>query len=176
VEDETTSGRFKRLVSLLKGSSSEPVKLELGGTSPKPKQTAAAVQGERVPGNYYVVEFLIKVPLRNTVQFGFPKVAIRNITSGQKSWGSKIDLCWPNPEKPHVDWIDDPEHGFGARTIERPEDALGAEGIIGGNPYRFERILDIGKNQVVYALYNPVNQTRLAFGFDRGSFELGYVK
>jgi hypothetical protein len=74
-----------------------------------------------------------------------------------------------------IDWVDDPERGIGARHIERPEDMLGAEGMLQVHRFRFERILDLGNNVVVYALFNPDKQMRMAYGFNRDAVEPGYV-
>ncbi len=40
----------------------------------------------------------------------------------------------------------------------------------------FERVFDLGRNQVVYALYCPTHNFRMAYGFDRLIFEPTYVK
>jgi hypothetical protein len=46
-------------------------------------------------------------------------------------------------------------------------DPAGVEGLFGGKRYRFEKILDAGKNQVVYRLICDEDQTRIAYGFPR---------
>lgn len=47
---------------------------------------------------------------------------------------------------------------------------LGAEGVIGRKLYRFKKVLETGKNVIVYALFNPETRTRGAYGFDRRIF------
>ena len=48
--------------------------------------------------------------------------------------------------------------------------------MIGGKLMHFERVFDLGRNQVVYALYCPTHNFRMAYGFDRLIFEPTYVK
>lgn len=87
-----------------------------------------------------------------------------------------MEWSWPDPSKARVPWIDDNQRGLTRRTLASVEDVLGAEGTIGGKLIRFERILDLGHNQVVYALYCPTENFRMAYGFDRLIVEPTYVK
>jgi hypothetical protein len=48
--------------------------------------------------------------------------------------------------------------------------------MIGDMRLRFEKVLDLGQNQIVYALYCPEKNIRLAYGFDRLIFEPTYKK
>jgi hypothetical protein len=130
---------------------------------------------EPYPGNFYGFPFFIRLRMGERVLDGYPKVPIRDTTTGETKWGSRMEWSFPGPDKMQVDWVDDPERGLNKRTIEHPEDALGSEGRLGDDmQVRFERILTIGKNQVVYALYCPAKGIRLAYGFDRKAFEPGY--
>ena len=85
--------------------------------------------------------------------------------------GSRLDWSWPDPAKCRVPWIDDEKLGFISRMLARPEDALGTEGRIGDMNLSFEKILDLGQNQVVYALHCPEKNIRLAYGFARAIFK-----
>jgi hypothetical protein len=78
--------------------------------------------------------------------------------------------------KLRIDWIDDERRGLTNRKLAKPEDALGAEGRIGDMHLRFERILDLGRNQVVFALYCPEKNIRLAYGFARAIFDPTYKR
>jgi hypothetical protein len=82
----------------------------------------------------------------------------------------------PNPAKARATWIDDEQRGIASRTLTNVEDVLGAEGKIGDMHLRFEKVLDLGQNQVVYALFCPEKNIRLAYGFDRRVFEPTYKK
>jgi hypothetical protein len=132
--------------------------------------------GELYPGRFFSFELFIALELGDTVHLGYPKVPFRDISTGVVRWISPVEWSWPDPKKARMKWIDDPERGIGARTLERVEDVLGAEGMLGERFCRFERVLEVGQNQVVYALYCPKMDARLAYGFDRSIFEPGYVK
>ena len=67
-------------------------------------------------------------------------------------------------------WIDDPEKGLSRRPLTAPDHWLGGERTIGGRRYRFKEILDLGKNQVVYSLFNPDTGARIAYGFSWAIF------
>ena len=123
----------------------------------------------RVPGNFYVFEFFIEVQLDDAEHLGCPCSAIE--TDDGIRWGSKIEWVVPDPSKPRARWVDGLRNGLTSRTLKSPEDALGAEGTIGDMHVRFESILDAGKNQIVYALYCPERDIRMAFGFARSMFE-----
>jgi hypothetical protein len=122
-------------------------------------------------GNFYSFEFFIELKINDVAHIGYPKFAVRDITTGAVRWGSKLDWSWPNPAKLRAAWMDDEQRGFTNRTLQKPEDAVGAEGRIGDMHLRFERILEFGQNQIVYALYCPEKNIRLAYGFDRTIFE-----
>jgi hypothetical protein len=127
---------------------------------------------ERVPGNYYSFEMFIEITTRGVTHLGYPKQAIRDIgkTSPVIRWGSSLKLSWPNPAVPRAPWIDVPNKGLAGRILASPEDILGAEGMLGNKLYRFHQILNVGKNQVVFSLFCPENQTRIAYGFSRDMF------
>jgi hypothetical protein len=127
---------------------------------------------ELVPGTYYFFEMFIEVEINRVTHLGYPKQAIRDTgtTPPLIRWGSPLKLSWPNPAIPRVPWIDVSTKGFSGRTITSPEEVLGAEGMVGDKTYRFDQILDAGKNQVVFSLFCLENQTRTAFGFSRDMF------
>jgi hypothetical protein len=129
-----------------------------------------------VPGNFLSFEFFIELKVGDRVHLGYPKIPVRNTTTKLVRWGSNVEWAWPNPSKARVPWIDDDQRGVTHRTLASVEDVLGAEGMIGGKLMRFERILDLGRNQIVYALYCPTHNFRMAYGFDRLIFEPTYVK
>lgn len=128
-----------------------------------------------VPGNYYSFEMFIEIAIGGKTYLGYPKLAIRDIgkTPPVIRWGSSPKLAWPNPAIPRAPWIDVPNKGLGGRTITSPEDVLGAEGMVGNKRCRFEQILEVGKNQVVFSLFCPQDQTRIAYGFSRDMFLSG---
>jgi hypothetical protein len=127
-----------------------------------------------VPGNYFSFELFIEITIGGTTHLGYPKRAIRDV--GKRPpvvvWGSPAQLVWPNPAILRVPWIDDPKRGLTGRAMTSPEDFLGAEGTLGDKRYRFEKILDAGKNQVVYSLFCDQNRTRIAYGFSRDLFKV----
>jgi hypothetical protein len=129
---------------------------------------------ERVPGNYYFFEFLIEITIAGTTHLGYPKRAILDVgeTPPVVVWGSPLNLAYPHPSILRAPWIDDPKRGLTGRAMTYPEDLLGAEGTVGDKRYRFEKILDAGKNQVVYSLFCDQNGTRIAYGFSRKLFKV----
>jgi len=130
---------------------------------------------ELVPGNYYFFELFIEIEINGATHLGYPKRAIRDMGTNPPlvRWGSPMNLCWPDPKIPRVKWMDVPTKGLSGRTITSPEDVLGAEGMVGDKTYRFEQILDMGKNVVVFSLSCPENHTRTAYGFSRDMFQSG---
>lgn len=136
-------------------------------TTPAP--AAPAKTKDLVPGNFYSFEFFLEIPVAGQFHAGVPTVCIR--TPEGTRWGSHVEWCWPDPSKRHIRWVDDPVRGISSRTLASPEDILGAEGSIGDMRLRFERILDWGKNQIVYALYCPEKNIRLAYGFSVDLFK-----
>jgi hypothetical protein len=131
------------------------------------KAPAPARPAELIPGNFFQFEFFIELPIGERLLLGLPKICIRNTQTQEISWGSKLEWAWPNPAKSRVRWTDDGERGVNRKTLENPEDILGAEGSLGDMRLRFERILHLGNNQIVYALYCPEKNIRLAYGFAR---------
>ena len=126
-----------------------------------------------VPGNYYSFEFFVEFTVGGKVYLGYPKQALIKSTDPPPRdvrWGSRIDLAYPNPSVPRVPWVDDPNTGLLQRVPATPEDLLGIEGTLGGTRFRFEQILEVGHNQVVYSLFNPDKQGRIAYGFSREIF------
>jgi hypothetical protein len=121
-----------------------------------------------VPGNFYLFELFIVITLDGMEYVGLPKQAIRDLGSSPPvlRWGSRIDLAGPNPAIPKVPWKDDLTNGVAMRPRNAPEDWLGAEGIVGDNTnFVIEGILQKGKNEVVYSLFNPKMGIRTAYGF-----------
>jgi tetratricopeptide (TPR) repeat protein len=70
-----------------------------------------------------------------------------------------------------LSWVDDPVDGFFKRKIYRLQDALGARGSISGILHRFDDILQIGRNLVVYQLTNLETCNYLPYGFPREIFD-----
>ena len=173
----------KRLLEIVKRwrSPSAPLSLALPAESPKRivepvKSATVESKPDLVPGNFLSFEFFIEFKVGDRVHIGYPKVATRNTTTQEVRWGSKLEWSWPDPSKARVPWIDDDQRGLAHRTLASVEDVLGAEGTIGGKLLRFERILDLGHNQVVYALYCPKENFRMAYGLDRLVVEPTYIK
>jgi hypothetical protein len=129
-----------------------------------------------VSGPFSSSEFLLELRIQDVVHLGSPKVRRVDQWNRTERWGDPLDWCWPNPNQRRVAWVDDERHGLTQRTLARAEDALGAEGSLGDLHLRFERILELGRNQVVYALYGPEKNRWLAYGFDRTLFEPTYQR
>jgi hypothetical protein len=64
-----------------------------------------------------------------------------------------------------ADWVDDPNDGLFTRKLYVVNDALRARGQIGGVPYIFIAVLQIGQNVVVYQLNNSDTGEYIAYGF-----------
>jgi hypothetical protein len=127
-----------------------------------------------VPGNYYFFNFFIELTIDGTTYLGYPKRALRDVgqTPPVTAWGAPVELAWPNPAVPRMPLVLDPEKGLTGRTITSPEDLLGVEGTLGDDKrYCFEKILDVGRNQVVYSLFCEQNRTRIAYGFSLELFK-----
>jgi len=173
---------LKRVAKTLKSWGSSPEQLTL--RPPVQDQTRDLALPEKtveskpelVPGNFLTFEFFIELKVGDVVHLAYPKVALRDMISKQVRWGSKAEWSWPDPSKLRIPWIDDGQRGLMGRTLASPEDALGAEGTVGGKILRFEQILDLGHNQIVYALFCPAENFRMAYGFDRLIVEPTYVK
>jgi len=164
---------LQRLIGRTKNSSppsvvppAEPapaaLQLDVAAKTPAPARPA-----ELIPGNFFQFEFFIELVIGERLLLGLPKVCIRNTQTQEISWGSSLEWAWPNPAKTRVRWTDDEERGVNRKTLDNPEDILGAEGSLGDMRLRFERILHAGNNQIVYALYCPEKNIRLAYGFAR---------
>ena len=132
---------------------------------------------ERVPGNFYFFKMFIEITIDGKAFVGCPKQAIRIRAIGRTTpvlrWGSPVELAWPNPAFPRALWVDEPFKGLAGRDICSAEDLLGAMGMLGGKKCCFESILEVGKNQVVFSLSCPEDQTRMAYGFPRQIFTVG---
>jgi hypothetical protein len=137
--------------------------------SPAQKRAVAPPEGERVPGNFYLFELFIVITLDGIEYFGLPKQAIRDTGKSPPilRWGSRADLStYANPAIPRAPWKDDPTNGVATRPRNAPEDWLGAEGIVGDDTkFVIDGILQKGKNEVVYSLFNPKMGIRTAYGF-----------
>ncbi len=125
-----------------------------------------------LPGNYFFFELFIEISVGGVSYLGYPKQAIRDLgcTPPVLRWASPIKLAYPDPAVPRLPWIDDPITGLLQRTINSPEDVLGSEGLVGGRKYRFEKILQETKGQIVYSLFNDASKTRIAYAFSREMF------
>jgi hypothetical protein len=152
-------------LSILPPVSPMPRKVPLATVPPSPPPRKA----DLVPGNFYQFEFYIDLEIKGVVHVGYPKICIR--TSDAIRWGSTTQWSYPSEGQDKVPWIDDPEYGLGPRNLVHVEDALGAEGRIGDMRLRFEKVLDLGDNVIVYSLFCPEKNIRLAYGFHRQAFE-----
>jgi hypothetical protein len=172
----------KRLSAIVKSWRSSSAQLSFLPPLESPKRSVEAVTStveskpDLVPGNFLNFEFFIELTVGDLVHLGYPKIPIRDTTTKLVRWGSRVEWAWPDPSKPRIPWIDNDQRGLAHRTMASVEDVLGAEGVIGGKLMRFEQILDLGRNQIVYALFCPTHNFRMAYGFDRLIFEPAYVK
>jgi hypothetical protein len=132
---------------------------------------------ERVPGNFYFSKMFVEITIDGKAYVGCPKQAIRVRGIGETPtvvrWGSPVELAWPNRTFPRVRWVDEPSKGVAGKNLASPEDLLGAEGTIEDKKCYFERILDVGQHQIVFSLFFPKDQFRMAYGFSRQIFESG---
>jgi hypothetical protein len=180
VPDTTRAGFaewFRNLMRNWRGSSALPSpfpkivnKTSSRASKPEPQRSKPA---EPAPDNYYFFECFIEFPIAGINHVGNPKRGLRDVGKNPPvvRWGSPIHLSWPDPKILRAPWVDDPQKGLSQRTITSPEDMLGAEGVVRGNHYRFEKVLELGKNQVAYSLFCDLNQTRIAYGFSRAMFQ-----
>ncbi len=168
-----TPNFFKRLLGSPRGGGGNPTQLNLPQAQPRDPAPLPGRQPEPkvLPGNFYFLPVFVELTLGDTVYPGYPKIAIFDTGNQVMRWGSKMEFSAPLPNSPKAPWIDDPELGVARRTLAGVEDVLGAEGTIGGMRYRFETILEQGKNIIVYGLYNPETRTRTAYGFNRMIFD-----
>jgi hypothetical protein len=157
----------------------QPNKPKAGPTSEPVRRSSTKTPGEngpaprlpdRVPGNYYSFDFLVEITNKGETYIGHPCVAIRDVVSGQTSWGADVKYLAPTSAIARTNWIDDPEKGISQRELYVPEDLIGAAGIIGGKRCFCEQILHLGNDIVVYSIYCHDQQFRLAYGFRRNMF------
>jgi hypothetical protein len=122
--------------------------------------------------NYRFFNFFIAVTIGGVAHLAYPKRPVRDVGKNPPviRWGTPVELAVRDSAIRRVHWVDDSLNGLSGRTITSPEDLLGAEGVVGNRKYRFELILEVGKNQVVYGLFCNENQTRVAYGFSRKLF------
>jgi hypothetical protein len=141
-------------------------------TKTSAEEASAPPLPELVPGSYYSFDFLVEITNKGASYIGHPCRAIRHVVDGRHvtSWGADIKYLAPTEAIARIAWIDDPEKGLSQRELSIPEHLIGAEGIIGGKRCIFERILDLGKNVVVYSIYFHEQQFRVAYGFRRNMF------
>src|ERR1700748_3723434 len=101
---------LQRIAKILKQWSGNPIQLNL---PPPPRTETRPARPPQpatpVPGNFFYFEVFIELKLGGAVYIGYPKVAIRS-SNNEVRWGSKMEFSWPDPSKPHVPWIDDPEY------------------------------------------------------------------
>lgn len=167
---------LKRLFQPEQGASNGPLALNLA-SPPLAREPSTTIPPtpEKVPGNFFYFGSALDLAIGGTVHVGFPKISVRDMTTGQVRWGDNPADLLALLQKPHLLWTDDPVRGVNGRTLENPEDVLGAAGTIGGKHVRFERILDLGRNVVVYALFCPEQNYRTAYGWGREVFQPAYV-
>src|SRR5579863_8731023 len=168
---------FKKLVQRWR-----PEPISLGRLSPptpparpmSAKSTPASAPA-LLPGNFYFFECFLMLNIGDASYLCYPKHAIADVSTKPPTirWATPLKLCLPKPEIPRMVWIDDPKRGLSQRALTCPEDVLGAEGSIGKNAFRFEKILQKTKNQVVYSLFRPDNQTRMAYALPVEIFVIG---
>ena len=169
---------LKRLFQRQNFAQDGPLRLDLPSPPHKPPpQPKPQPAGDPVPGNFFYFPYELDLEIAGVVQIGRPKKAVRNEATGEVRWGENLrDISpLPDPNRPRLRWTDDPARGVNQRTIENPEDVLGAEGMFSDKPARFESILDLGRHIVVYALFCPDHNFRIAYGWPRKVFQPGYV-
>lgn len=177
-DPKTAKGLWQRMRERL-SSPQEPLKIapdlpmRRSAQAPTGKPAAAP---RKFPGNFFTFSFLLDLQIGDQVHVGRPKTAIFEIVSQTTRWGESVEAAQRLLTADHVRWTDDPVTGVNLRTIHNVEDVLGAEGKLGDRPCRFETILDLGRNIIVYGLYCPADGTRTAFGFLREVFDASYVK
>jgi len=159
---------LKTLLGLFKRSDSAPLSIR----PPSTEGQADTLESQReslAARKFCPLEVFVELPINGATHVGYPSFPLQ-ISSGVR-WGPKVEWSWPDPAKPRVLWIDDEYMGLAKRSLRSPEDALGAKGKIGQMRVIFESILDAGKHQIVYALYCPEKDMRLAYSFARSVFE-----
>jgi len=142
--------------------------LNLTPTSvPAAKPKPSSPPEEPVAGNFYLFGFFITVTFDGVEYMATPKQAIRDAGKSPPVlvWGTRIDRCLPKDDKDKVRWTDDLTNGLARWPRNTPYDWLGAEGAIGDMKLVFEGILQMGKNEVVYSLFDAQRGIRIAYGF-----------
>jgi hypothetical protein len=165
---------FWRVLDFVGPKSAEPIGLGLPAPPARPVPVRPPAPAPTlVPGNFLFFDLFLGIKVGENQYFCPPMQAIRNSITGEIVWGTPLEFVLYDPQKPHIEWTDDPANGINSRQLINVEDALGAEGNIQGRHYRFEKVLFLGRNQVVYALFNRDSQSRMAYGFDRNVFSPG---
>jgi hypothetical protein len=170
---------LQRLVSSLPFRQEKPASLNLERIPPKPSEpkrsaappVPAVPPRQRFPGNFFSFKFCINLAIGDQVWHGVP---VHPITDplGKLHWGSQSEEFLFE----RLPWLDDPVKGVNCRVLENIEDVLGAEGGMSPDlPLRFESILDVRKNTIVFALFNPTKGIRVAYSFPRRAFQKGYI-
>ena len=160
------SGILQWFRSLTKGPQTLPdaAPADVAATQP----TLPASPQEQPAGNFYLFQFFIVITLDGVEYVGIPKQAIRDTGKSPPTvvWGTRIDRCLPKEDKDKVRWIDDLTNGLVRRPRRSPEDWLGAEGSLGDDmKLVIDGILQTGKNEVLFSLFNPQRRIRIAYGF-----------
>ncbi len=153
-----------------------PEPISLGRLSrPMEPMRAQLATSLALPGNFYFFKFFLILKLGEASYICYPKQAILDVGTKPPAlrWGTPLELCTPKAEIPRIDWIDDPKRGLSQRILTCPEDVLGAEGFVGKSRFRFEKVLQKTKNQVVFSLFRPDNQTRMAYALPVEIFVIG---
>jgi len=74
-----------------------------------------------------------------------------------------------------AEWIDDLESGFATRQLDVPRDAVGVTGTVGGNRYRIDDILQMGRDSVVYQFTNLNTCQYVAYSVDLEHVDMKYA-
>jgi hypothetical protein len=153
-----------------------PEPISLGRLSPPPQPMRAKLgTSVALPGNFYFFECFLMLKIGEASYLCYPKQAIFDVGTKPPTlrWATPMKLCLPDPAIPRMTWIDDTKRGLSQRALTCPEDVLGTEGTIGKNRFVFEKILQKTKNQIVYSLFRPDNQTRMAYALPVDIFVIG---
>lgn len=146
-----------------------PAPIQLRLPPPASERKSSRPAPAEFPGNYHFFEAFLEITLSGQTYLAQPKRALLNTAKAPHLllWGTPLHLAVPHPSIRRVRWIDDPKTGLSVRAITCPKDVLGAEGQFGDKKYRFEQVLQVTENQVVYSLVCDENQTRIAYGLPR---------
>jgi hypothetical protein len=158
---------LQRLMERMKaGSDAVPSVVPAVEERRRPNQADAAPP-EGVPGNFFSFKFLLILKIGEVEYVGSPSYPMRDSSPAGVRWIVKTHERYAGNDMLRMEWKDDERHGIRGRTVEAPEDLLSVEGLVGDMRLRFERILPSGPNVVVYALYCPEKNIRVAYGFFR---------